>query len=87
MGRILFFIGLAIVAYFLFKSWQRKQLDQEGQPAVKAKQKGNLGRKTQEEILPCQHCGAYSPMSEGVMMQGRFYCGMEHAKAAGEKVH
>jgi hypothetical protein len=36
--------------------------------------------------MPCQHCGAYSPMSEGVMMQGRFYCGMEHAKAAGEKV-
>ncbi|WP_306480720.1 PP0621 family protein [Limnobacter sp.] len=85
MGRILFFLGLALLAWILFKSWQRKQLGEK--PGVDVKQKGNLGRKTQEEILPCQHCGAYSPMSEGVMMQGRFYCGLEHAKAAGEKVH
>src|SRR3546814_1609218 len=26
MGRILFFLGLALVAWILFKSWQRKQL-------------------------------------------------------------
>ena len=85
MGRILFFIGLALVALILFKNWQRKQLGEK--PGAKPKQTGNLGRKTQEEILPCQHCGAYSPVTEGVMMQGRFYCGIEHAKAAGEKVH
>ncbi|MCR2746119.1 PP0621 family protein [Limnobacter parvus] len=85
MGRILFFLGLALVAWMIFKSWQRKQLDEK--PSDKPKQKSSLGRKSQEEIMPCQHCGAYSPMSEGVLMQGRFYCGMEHAKAAGEKVH
>ncbi|HEX4842150.1 MAG TPA: PP0621 family protein [Limnobacter sp.] len=85
MGRILFFVGLAIVVWVVWKAWQRKQLD--NQPGVKAQQKGNLGRKQQEEILPCRHCGAYSPLSEGVMMQGRFYCGLEHAKAEGEKVH
>ena len=85
MGRILFFLGLAFVAWILFKSWQRRRLDEK--PSLDTKKNGNIDRKTKEEILPCQHCGAYSPMSEGVMMQGRFYCGMEHAKAAGEKVH
>lgn len=86
MGRILFFLALAVVAWVIFKSWKRKQLD-ANKPGVGTQQKDNIGRKVQEEILPCKHCGAYSPMSEGVVMQGRFYCGMEHARLAGEKVH
>ena len=39
-----------------------------------------------EAIYPCKHCGAYSPLSSGVMVEGRFYCGLAHAKAEGEKV-
>jgi hypothetical protein len=84
MGRLLFFLGLVVFVWFFFKSWQRKQLDKKTDSNTQ--QKGSFSRKTEEEIRPCLYCGAYSPLSEGLMMQGRFYCGLEHAKAAGEKV-
>lgn len=85
MGRILFFLGMGLLAWALFKGWQRRRLGEKS--SLNAQQKRNIDRKYREEIMPCQHCGAYSPLAEGVMMQGRFYCGVEHAKAAGEKVH
>ena len=43
MGRILFFLGLALVAWILFKSWQRKQLGEK--PGVDVKQKAILAVK------------------------------------------
>ena len=83
MGRILFFLALGFLAVLLFKSWQRKQ---QGPRTPKRPEAGRPLDHSQQSILPCAHCNAYSPLAEGVMMQGRFYCGLEHAKAAGEKV-
>ncbi|HEY1057908.1 MAG TPA: PP0621 family protein [Limnobacter sp.] len=85
MGRILFLVVLALLGWVFFKSWQRKQLGDK--PTGNPQQKQGLGRNPVDNILPCKHCGAYSPMHEGVMMQGRFYCSFDHAKAAGEKIH
>lgn len=83
MGRILFFILLAGLVYWFFKSWQRKQ-DQPD--PVEDRKQSSLGKKEKESIMPCKHCGAYSPMDSGVMLEGRFYCNLEHARAEGEKV-
>lgn len=82
MGRILFFLILAAVAYIFFKSWQRKQISGASGSSPREKVLHN----PREVMYPCKHCGAYSPLSEGVMLQGRFYCGIEHAKLAGEKM-
>jgi hypothetical protein len=73
MSRILFFLIVGCVAYSWFKSWQKKQL------------MGDNSRASQS-LKPCLHCGAYSPLSDGVMIQGRFYCGLAHAKQEGENV-
>lgn len=82
MGRILFFLILAGVAYIVFKSWQRKQVSGAGGSSSREK----VSHNPREVIYPCNHCGAYSPLSEGVMLQGRFYCSADHAKLAGEKI-
>lgn len=84
MGRILFFVALALLGYWLFRSWQRKQ----GQPdEVGQTKRTGLKQKPEQTVLPCQHCGAYSPLDVGVMLEGRFYCNLEHAKENGEKVN
>lgn len=84
MGRVLFFVVLGLVAWVFYKAWVRRS--QPGPKVGKTQDQPGLSRKTEEEILACQHCGAYTPLSEGVMLQGRFYCGLEHAKASGERV-
>lgn len=85
MGRILFFLLLAAVALVVYKSWSRKSAGQ-GTTRVPKGGKGQLNQSEQESIYPCKHCGSYSPLSQGVMIEGRFYCGVAHAKAEGEKV-
>lgn len=85
MGRILFFLVLAAVAWIAYKSWARKR-DGNQPPRVPKGAPGSLNSNEKEAIYPCKHCGAYSPLSSGVMVEGRFYCGLAHAKAEGEKV-
>jgi len=80
MGRILFFILLGAVAWLVYKSWSAKQLTKDAdKPSLP-------GRNEEAAILSCKHCGAFAPMSEGVMLQGRFYCSKAHAKAGGERL-
>jgi hypothetical protein len=80
MGRIVFFIALGLLAVVLFKSWQRKQggLSRDKTPRVP--------RAEGENVIACLHCKAFAPQSEGVMIQGRFYCQNQHAVAAGERL-
>jgi ABC-type nickel/cobalt efflux system permease component RcnA len=81
MGRIVFFLIAFGGAWLFFRSWQRKALKKHHSSTH---QHPDSCRKTEQEVLPCLHCGVYSPMSTGLMQEGRFYCGVEHAKAAGE---
>ena len=81
MGRILFFVVLGLVVVVFFKSWQRKQLDQH------PKSSGRIPRQPADQAMhACQHCGSYAPLSEGVMISGRFYCQAAHAREAGENL-
>jgi uncharacterized protein len=36
-------------------------------------------------LLPCAHCGTYTPQPEGVLHNGLFYCSLDHAQAAQAK--
>ncbi|MDX1668649.1 MAG: PP0621 family protein [Limnobacter sp.] len=83
MGRILFFVALGLLGWWLFKSWQRKQ---EEPDEVEHSKRTGLKDHSEQSVLPCKHCGAYSPLDVGVMLEGRFYCNLEHARANGEKV-
>ena len=83
MGRILFFAALGLLGYWLFRNWQRKSDDE---PQIGNKTDREISQKEGQTVLPCRYCGAYSPQDVGVMLEGRFYCNVEHAKANGEKV-
>ncbi|NJM31642.1 MAG: hypothetical protein HC848_00515 [Limnobacter sp.] len=79
MGRLLFFALLAGVLWLLFKRWKSRAGFANTTPESQLP-------KVEQTIYPCRLCGAYSPLSAGVMLQGRFYCNAHHAKAAGERV-
>lgn len=83
MGRLLLFLVLVLVAIWLYKSWQRKQSQNEQQDydAKSGVKKGLKGNNMQ----PCLYCGTYSAVDVGVMIEGRFYCNLEHARLKGEE--
>ena len=35
-----------------------------------------------ERMVTCAHCGVNQPVSESVMVDGRYYCCQEHRRAA-----
>lgn len=80
MVRILFFLVLGAVAWVAYKSWSGKPLSKKtGTPPLP-------GRNEEATILTCKHCGAFAPLTEGVMVEGRFYCSKAHAQASGERL-
>ncbi len=80
MGRILFFVLLALVAVVIYKTLKRRNVERDAGS-------NQLPRDNRPaDIRPCRHCGAYTPVEAGVMLEGRFYCGREHAAQAGEKI-
>lgn len=80
MGRILFFVLLALLAVVVYKTLKRRNIERESD-------KNQLPRDNRPaDIRPCRHCGAYTPIEAGVMLEGRFYCSREHAQAADEKI-
>jgi hypothetical protein len=83
MGRVLFFVVLALFVCLFFQRWQRGKYKKNH---IKTDQSHQDCRKLEQDVLPCLHCGVYCPLSSGVMLQGRFYCGLEHAKSAGEQI-
>ncbi|MFN7835562.1 MAG: PP0621 family protein [Burkholderiaceae bacterium] len=79
MGRLIFWLVLGSLAWFLFSTWRRRQGD-AANPA------GKTAEPARQVMLPCAHCGAYSPENEGVVVHGRFFCQKPHALAAGERL-
>ena len=35
-----------------------------------------------EQMVTCAHCGVNQPVSESVLVDGRYYCCQEHGRAA-----
>lgn len=49
-----------------------------------AEQKGAMPRETaSEKMMTCAHCGVHFPESDGVSVDGRFYCSEAHRLASG----
>lgn len=68
MGRLLFFLLLALLVYLAVKSFSR--------PAKKQARRGT------ERMVHCEHCGLYLPESEAVRADGHTYCSAEHQRIA-----
>lgn len=66
MGRILFFVGLAIVTYVLMR------LVREGWKSRKAKVRDQ--NQTTVKMVRCPVCGAHFPENEAVLGGGVRYC-------------
>jgi len=72
MGRLIFFLLLALVVYLAIRYLRRP-----ARPPEAAKGAG-------EAMVHCEHCGLYLPRSEAVQAQGHNYCSAEHQRAAGK---
>ena len=70
MGRIVFWMLLAMLGYAMLKHWSR----------------GNAGRARprlgSEKMVSCSTCGLNVPQSEALARDGRWYCSSEHLEKA-----
>jgi uncharacterized protein len=71
MGRLLFWILLAVVAYAVARNWSRS-----------AARRMRAADKPPEAIVSCAVCGLNVPQSEAHAREGRWYCSREHLERA-----
>ena len=69
MGRLLFWILLAAVAYAVLKGWSRVG---GGPPG------GRKPNRPSEAMVRCDVCGLNLPQSEALGHDGKWYCSREH---------
>ncbi|MDQ2136591.1 PP0621 family protein [Alcaligenaceae bacterium A4P071] len=44
------------------------------------------GRAVSESMVRCEYCGIHLPRSEALLLQGKTWCGEEHARLGGAQV-
>lgn len=76
MGRILFFVLLAIAAYAAWM-WLRRSASR----GVDAAPRSSAPRTdTPQAMISCANCGLHLPRQEALPMGERFYCCEEHRR-------
>lgn len=71
MGKLLVLVGLGLVIYLLFKSYQRKLSQPDNTtPAERGP----------EDMVKCAQCGVNMPRSEAIFSRGEFFCTPEHQR-------
>lgn len=70
MGRLLFWMLLAMVGYAMLKHWSRAGASRPGP---------RLGS---EKMVTCAACGLNVPQSEALARDGLWYCSTEHLERA-----
>jgi uncharacterized protein len=72
MGRIVFFLLLAIVGYMVWRSLKRRGADRgttgQGQPP------------TPQAMVSCATCGLHLPRQEALPQGDRYFCCEEHRR-------
>jgi uncharacterized protein len=72
MSRVLIYLALGAVAYWLLKS-------RNGRPAGHAVPADR--ERPVETMVQCTHCGVHLPRSEGIIAGGKHYCCEAHGRA------
>ena len=73
MGRILFFVLLAIVVYMVLRSMQRRGNDRP---------RGTTGSGPPQAMVSCAKCGLHVPRHEALPLGDRYFCCEEHRRNA-----
>lgn len=71
MGRILFFVLLALAVYLLWRSLQRRDVA----PRTKASEE-----RSPQAMVSCATCGLHVPRQEALMLGERYFCCEEHRR-------
>lgn len=70
MGRILFFLLLAVAAYVLWRALQRRD------PTPRSPRAG----RSPQEMVSCATCGLHVPRNEALALGDRHFCCEEHRR-------
>ena len=68
MGRILFFLLLAVAVYVLWRSFQRRN-ERSAEPP-----------RTPQAMVSCATCGLHLPRQEALSLGDRYFCCEEHRR-------
>jgi len=71
MTKILWFIALILVVWWLWRKTRNPGTDAVDPPA-----QGEA-----ERMVQCAYCGVNQPVSESLLDQGRYYCCATHLRA------
>lgn len=83
MGRILFFVGLAVLMWVAWAisrrnnkldNEERRELRRLRREKAEGEKRAERTRALGEMMVKCAHCGTYFPKSEGVRRGDRLYC-------------
>lgn len=72
MGRIFFFLLLALAVYVAWKWVQRASVARTSQPKPRAA--------SAQAMVSCAHCGLHLPQSDALAVSGRYFCSDEHRR-------
>ena len=72
MGRILFFLLLAIVVYMAWRAMQRRGGDRSAA--------GQEQQQTPQAMVSCATCGLHLPRQEALALGDRYFCCEEHRR-------
>ena len=76
MGRLIFFLLLAAVAYAAWRWLQGQQRLGGGRDDQRARR----DQRSEEMMVRCDVCGLNVPQSEALSENGRWFCGEEHRR-------
>lgn len=74
MGKLVFFLIIAVLIYWILKS----RSPEETENLDDNSKADNTSQKSLEEMVRCAHCGVHLPRSESITSQGEFFCCNEH---------
>jgi uncharacterized protein len=72
MGRILFFLLLAIVIYVVWRSFQRRGASRAAT--------GSETPRVPQAMVSCATCGLHVPRQEALLLGDRYFCCEEHRR-------
>lgn len=70
MGRILFFLLLAVAVYLLWRSLKRRD----------AGPRERTAERTPQAMVSCATCGLHVPRHEALALGDRYFCCEEHRR-------